>query len=153
MVNEDIVTGLKNAVARGESLQNAIQILINSGYNPVEVNEASRYIQGGVISDLEPKKDEYLMMIQNKIQNNNLNQNSNNFKPKELIQYNSNSQNQKLLENNPIQEISVSENKFEIKEKKSFKKEIILLIILLFLIGILAITVFFKDSILNFLSA
>ena len=38
MVNEDIITGLKNAVARGESLQNAVQILMNSGYNPIEFN-------------------------------------------------------------------------------------------------------------------
>lgn len=152
MVNEDIITGLKNAVARGESLQNAVQILINSGYNPIEVNEASRYIQGGIIPYLEPKKDEYLMMIQNKMQNNNLNQNSNNFKPKELVQYNPNFQNQKLLENSQIQEISVSEDKLEIKEKKSFKKEIILLVILLFFIAILALTIFFKDNILNFLS-
>ena len=92
------------------------------------------------------------MMIQNKMQNNNLNQNSNNFKPKELVQYNPNFQNQKLLENSQIQEISVSADKLEIKEKKSFKKEIILLLILLFLIGFLVLTIFFKDNLLSFLS-
>lgn len=154
MVNEDIVTGLNNAISRGESLQDAIQILINSGYNPAEVNEASRYIQGGVISDLEPKKDEYLIMSQSKNQKAMQTQIRNNFdfKPKELNRYSQNVQNQKLLENNQIQEVQVSENKMEIKEKKSFKREIILLLILLFLIGILALTIFFKDSILSFLS-
>ena len=37
MVNEGIVTALKNSIDRGDSLESAKQIMINSGYNPQEV--------------------------------------------------------------------------------------------------------------------
>ena len=43
---------------------------------------------------------------------------------------------------------------FRIKLKeKSHKKEIILVVILLFLIGVLSITIFFRGNILTFLSS
>ncbi len=47
MVRLDIITGLKNAVERGYSLEQAKQTLINSGYNTQEVEEASNYLTGG----------------------------------------------------------------------------------------------------------
>jgi hypothetical protein len=42
MVNEAILEGLKNALAKGESLQSAMQSFMNAGYNSAEVEEASR---------------------------------------------------------------------------------------------------------------
>ena len=79
MVNEDIVTILRNAVAKGEPLQHAIQILTNSGYDPQQVQEASTYVQGGTMQGLSTKPDEQLIMAQNKrifpgAQNNQQNQ-------------------------------------------------------------------------------
>lgn len=65
MVNEEIITALKNSVERGESLQTAVNILINSGYNPREIQEASNFI-GGTIRVLEPKSEEYLTMPNDK---------------------------------------------------------------------------------------
>ena len=56
MVNEDIVTALKNAIDRGESLESAMQILINSGYGLQDVEEASYYISKGAISMTEKKQ-------------------------------------------------------------------------------------------------
>lgn len=44
MVNEDIVTALRNAVERGETLQNAMNMLISSGYPPSEVQDASKFV-------------------------------------------------------------------------------------------------------------
>ncbi len=61
MVNQDILTSLKNAVERGQSLESAINIAISSGYNPREVEEASQFI-GGVSSRLHVKSDEELTM-------------------------------------------------------------------------------------------
>jgi hypothetical protein len=66
MVNEDIVTVLRNAVNHGEPLQHAMQVLTNSGYDPQQVQEASRYVRGGTMPTLEPKSNEQLIMAQNK---------------------------------------------------------------------------------------
>jgi len=62
MVNEDIITALNNSLERGESLDDAMQILINTGYNPNEINEASNFFKKGVISIQEAKEDEKLIM-------------------------------------------------------------------------------------------
>ena len=61
MVNEEIVIALRNAVERGENLQVAAQSLVNSGYNAIEVQEASNFV-GGVVSQLTPKPGDYLSM-------------------------------------------------------------------------------------------
>ena len=66
MVNEDIVTVLRNAVNHGEPLPHAMQVLTNSGYDPQQVQEASRYVRGGTMPTLEPKSNEQLIMAQNK---------------------------------------------------------------------------------------
>lgn len=47
MVRSDIFAGLKNALDRGESLQKAKKVLINSGYDAKEVEEVAFYITGG----------------------------------------------------------------------------------------------------------
>jgi hypothetical protein len=52
MANEEILTGLNNALTRGQSIQAAIQSLINSGYPPQEVYETSRYAGMGITSEL-----------------------------------------------------------------------------------------------------
>jgi len=65
MPNEEIITALKNGNQQGESLQETIQTLINSGYNPQEVQEASNYI-GGVLSKLSPKQEDELITPESK---------------------------------------------------------------------------------------
>ena len=62
MVNEDIVTALRNAIDHGDSLESAKQIMINSGYNPREVEQASQFIAGGITPLQQPKPDEELIM-------------------------------------------------------------------------------------------
>lgn len=64
MVNEDIITSLKNAIERGESLETAMAIAINSGYNPREVKEAARFIGEGVIG-IEKISQEQLLAVPN----------------------------------------------------------------------------------------
>ncbi|VVB78149.1 Uncharacterised protein [uncultured archaeon] len=58
MVNEEIVTALKNAIDHGESLDSAVNVMINSGYGPKDVQEASDLIGGGTLSYLQPKPEE-----------------------------------------------------------------------------------------------
>jgi len=62
MPNQEIVTGLKNAIDHGDSLQNAMQIMMNSGYNPAEVQEASKFFGAGIIGAYQPKPEEQLTM-------------------------------------------------------------------------------------------
>jgi len=49
-MNEDIFGSLKWAVARGQSLQEAMMSLFNAGYPKQEIEEAARALQSGQIS-------------------------------------------------------------------------------------------------------
>ena len=62
MVNEEIVTGWRNAIEHGENLHDAMQIMMNSGYSPQEVQEASRYVGGGSLHLQQPMPEEHLTM-------------------------------------------------------------------------------------------
>jgi|SRR3989344_8308317 len=50
MANEEIISGLKNAIERGFSLDSAVRSFINSGYSPSEVQEAASMISSGASS-------------------------------------------------------------------------------------------------------
>ena len=45
MTNEDIIGGLRNAIVRGQTLQQAMQSFINAGYAKEDVEEAARNIR------------------------------------------------------------------------------------------------------------
>lgn len=49
MVREELVVGLNNAVARGESLEKAMKSLISAGYSSEDVKEASGYVGMGAL--------------------------------------------------------------------------------------------------------
>ena len=46
MTKEEILAGLKQAIERGESLEQAKQSFINAGYNPRDVEEAAASFEG-----------------------------------------------------------------------------------------------------------
>lgn len=110
MVNEDIITALKNSIERGESLQAAMDILINSGYNPTEVKEASRFVSG-VSFDMNAKPNEELIMPSKRSLFS--------FKPKPIL-------NQNQFLQNPIQSQnqSVFQKSFSQQDINQIKKEI-----------------------------
>lgn len=69
MVKEEILTGIKNGLARGESIQEATQTLIAAGYNPEEVNEAANSVNTGVLSRMPlPQTTPTIKEIQNAVQ-------------------------------------------------------------------------------------
>ncbi len=45
MVNEEILSGLKNALERGESLKKAMMTFFNSGYKKEEISEAAKVLE------------------------------------------------------------------------------------------------------------
>lgn len=66
MPNEEILSALKNAIDHGESLESAVQIMIDSGYNSEEVQEASKFIKSGTLSMQEIMPEEHLTMPEEK---------------------------------------------------------------------------------------
>lgn len=52
MVRDELVTGLKNALSRGQSLEKAINSLLSAGYNPDEVRDAANYANVGVTGNI-----------------------------------------------------------------------------------------------------
>lgn len=62
----EIITGLRNAIERKETLEQAMQIMIESGYDAKEVQEASKFVKKGALSMEEPKPEEQLIMPQQK---------------------------------------------------------------------------------------
>lgn len=173
MVNEEVLTGLRNAVERGESLQVAINTMINSGYNSKDVQEASKFVGGGVTPNLETKPEEHLVLPEQKGFFSR-------FKRKKSVPSVPKNTNKKLLSQQKIpqdvqgikQQIgrpvhptninsySQPQNKKSLSRelsqmkppKKGHLKEIILLIILLILIGALALTILFRENILALFS-
>lgn len=53
-MREEIVAGLKNAIARGSSIEQATQSFINAGYNPSEVSEAANFLSNSAMSVSNP---------------------------------------------------------------------------------------------------
>src|SRR3989338_9023288 len=51
MVREDILGGLRVALSKGYSLQNAMQSFYNSGYKKEDIEEAARYLQSHNFED------------------------------------------------------------------------------------------------------
>jgi len=156
-MNQDIITALKNGIEKGEDLKTTMQILINSGYNSQEVEEASRYVSSGVLSSLKINPDEELIMPEKKgwfgmkrkkqippIPINPYSQIKNESQQIKKVITNKNTIPSKKIY--PTLQISSK------KKKKLWIKEILLLFILLMLLGVLVGTIFFKDEIINFFS-
>ena len=62
-MKNEILAGLKNALDRGQSLEQAIHSFINAGYNPQEVREVARTLSSGaseiIYSDVEDEERNY----------------------------------------------------------------------------------------------
>jgi hypothetical protein len=167
MVNEEIITGLKNAIERGETLENAMQVMLNSGYNAKEVKEASVFIGTGILNIQQPRPAEHLAMPEKKSffsrfnkpqQQQQLNQQQTTQQNSQQSQPNKQQNKQQYYIPNPIQQ-PIQEQVYsgpisnEIRKikptRQGYLKEIILLITLLVLVGILIVTIVFKNTILD----
>jgi FtsZ-interacting cell division protein ZipA len=172
MVNEDIITSLKNAIEQGESIDTAIAIAITSGYNQREVEEAAKFVGRGVISAYKVSPEELLTMpsqksffskkieqplkpvqIQPKPRDEQIQS-----RPKETPEYYQRATIQQPAQKvQPVQRpqtqmvMQTQPRNISLK-KHSYLKEIILLILLLILVGILILTVKYKEQIISFFS-
>ncbi|MBD3252749.1 hypothetical protein GF386_03400 [Candidatus Pacearchaeota archaeon] len=168
MVNNDIVTALKNAIDRGESLENAKKIMINSGYSQKDIEEASAFVGGGATAMQEIKPDEHLAMPEHKpivsFQGQTPQQPPQ--QPQPTQQQTQSPQplhpgatppgttiptETTKVKTSPSPRLEPQLKKIKPKEKGKLK-EIILLLVLLLLIGVLFATIWFREKILDFFS-
>ena len=164
MQNQEILTALRNALDRNETLETAKQILINSGYNPREVEEASHFVSSGILTNQVTKPDEELIMPDKKQgffaklfkrKKKKPKHKPNNNQMKDIKQAIYSEQDYQDFEQDmplPDSEQIKSLPKQKIK-RKSHLKEIILLIILLVLIGVLIISFVFRETIIGWFGA
>ncbi len=136
MVREDIVAGLRNAVERGYTLQQAKQTLLNSSYNAQEVEEAVNYLTGGVGDESfhEPPQS-----------SPNLIQSQSSQRPQQIKQIHS------FEQFHPLEEVhQLQQSLQQPHHKKSPLLLFLLILILLLLLGTMILSLLFKDSIIEF---
>jgi hypothetical protein len=164
MVNEDILTALKNSVENGEDLKTAMQILINSGYNAREVQETSKFVGSRVLTHHETLPEEQLTMPEKKkglFSKLAFWKKSKSSKLPPLEQKYSKQESKQIKQAIQSDELkipkapklaskgSLTADLKKIKPKKSYVKEIVLLMILLVLIGALIMSFVFRETIMS----
>ena len=58
MAREELITALKNAMERGESLQKAMKTITSAGYDPKEVQEAAKFANTSILHLLQTENKE-----------------------------------------------------------------------------------------------
>ncbi len=125
MVKEEIVEGLKSALARGESLEKAMESFYNAGYEREEIEDAARSLQ----SDNEEKNQD----IEDAEGPNNTPDNTD--------------------ANTPVPSQKVS--RYEYSEPWSTKRKIFLILVITLMIIIIGAIVgmfLFRDELMNYLN-
>lgn len=134
-MREDIYGGLKNALERGATVEQAIQSMVNAGYNVSEVREVAGQISSAENSILESKP----IVESSKLSTTLSTASVPTEKPAE--------------KQKQFKQLSNQQTNFkQIGKKKNLAKIILLIAILLVLAGILLITILFKDKIIGFLT-
>ncbi|MEK6936323.1 MAG: hypothetical protein AABW67_06045 [Nanoarchaeota archaeon] len=151
-MDEEILTGLRNAIEQGESLQEAMQVMINSGYGLREVQEASKFIGGGILESHQSNPDEQFVFPEKKSFFQNLL-----FKRKDKNISPTSSLSSQMSSVSQMQEPTITKGQFSkeldnIKQKQDYTKEIFLVVTLLVLVGILITTILLKNMILGWFS-
>jgi len=135
MEKEEIIAGLRQAIERGHSLEQAKQSFLNAGYNSREVEEAAASISGVLTEFPEIHSSDYQQQQSQQTQQS--------FLSKQPQQAKLQFQPQPIQQFQPIQQYQ--------QPKKSRKLIIFLIIFLLILIAGLIATIFFKEKIVNFI--
>jgi hypothetical protein len=169
MVRYDIVSALKNSIARGEDLERAKQILINSGYSFRDVNEAANYLTGGLAGEMQVQQRQAVKQQIPQPQAPNLPPiNQNQSQDSRQQNYESRGQNQQIQQlmssqtnqpkpiyqqPAPIQPLPRLPDVTEYKKPKSggWLIVILLIILLVLLISSLVLVVLFRDEVTTFI--
>lgn len=141
-MRQDIYGGIKNALERGQSLEQAVKSFINAGYSELEVKQVASQFTSGTLSSVYPT---------NKIvQNNSAPQPPAQPmpNPQKLEQYRQPS-NQNTSLRQPLRPVFQSNYQISDSHKKTGLGLILFLsLLLLILIFALGATIFFKNEII-----
>ena len=152
MVREDILGGLKTALARGQTLRQAMMSFYNSGYLKQEIEEAAEALQVEKNQPLQPQFAQGPSETAPIFQRTDLVEKDSNEEPKEVL-----SQTAKLAQPQTIQKVSAYGQPLQVQQQpaKPRGKAIIfiLLALLIILIGGLIVVFFFKDKLLTFFNS
>lgn len=150
---QEIVAGLKSALERGYSIQQAIQSFINSGYNRQDVLDSARNINVAVISKIPIQPSELVSQYPKPVRT---------FQPQQIkqptqysrLQYPKQTKQPIQPQSAPSQTYSstFSTQQSPIKTKSKLGLIIFLTGLLIILIGTLALFLFAKEQVLDFFS-
>jgi len=150
MINEEIIGGLKSALARGESLEKAMMTFYNAGYDKTQIEEAARSLQmyERQPMTLQKQKPSVPIIAQKprKLTRKEIRERKRQEKLKQrpVIQK-VRTQPIKIQSPQPMQSIS----KYGNQNPRDKLLVIILVFMLLFLLSILATIFFFKDELIS----
>ena len=133
-MRDDIEGGIKNALDRGATLEQAVRSFINAGYNESEVRKAAKVFGEGAISMTSPQGQ-----AQTPLPNSQITQLQSVQPPGQT----------------PVRAQATTRAQLptiRTKTKRFSVKIFILIIVLLILLGVLAATIFFRGSIIDFLT-
>ena len=142
-MNTEIIGGLKQAVAKGESLQQAMMSFINSGYPQHEVQESARQMQMQQPVQNQPQQIQKQIPPKSKIE----------FKPGETKQRVSEYGKEipkKIELKKPVVKQKVSD--YGVQKPKGKGIIILLVALIIFLLGGLFTIFLFRPEIINFLN-
>ena len=155
---DEIAAGIKNAVERGSSVEEAAQSFINAGYNPQEVREAANILTQGVTSILNPQKQPQPSTSKSRYEKEGIDSRESFFA----------AENQPQVPISPTEPLSQGReynfegpqvtpaypNPDQLNAKKSKKGWIIfLLVLLLIIIGAAVLVILFKEELLELISS
>jgi len=142
-MHDEISAGLKNALERGYSLEEAIKTFVNAGYNPVEVKEAATFITGGATSILNnPASANLEVCAPNQASGGNAPKNSSFRFPLSVP----------VASGTSNSTVQAYQNLMG-QKKSSGKKTILMISLLIFLILLLILFILNRESILDYLSS
>jgi len=159
-MNQDIFEGLKVAMGRGESLEEAMQTFYNSGYEKREIEEAARALQSWIKQEQIKGKTPDIIPIIQKPQPQRFKFDQFSLFPKkkkenEMIKNESLSSPEKprVMVNKQPQKISQKVSGYE-QQKPSKKKMILLVSLLIVIFGLILASLFFlREDILRFFNS
>tara|TARA_Y100000034_G_scaffold127091_1_gene179344 strand:- start:1374 stop:1805 length:432 start_codon:yes stop_codon:yes gene_type:complete len=140
-MREDLIGAIKNAMEHGSTPQQAAKSLINSGYDPNQVNEALNLISQGALANLSQKPSQVPEPREGPSLQNYL---------KKIIPETKNIPPQNKTQRPlPTQKSQIPNKSLQKPKGKKWMKTAILISILVLLVGALALTIAFKSDILN----
>lgn len=156
-MKDEIIGGLKNALERGYSLEQAVASFINAGYNPKEVQAAAESLSQGAITITSPAsfQTNSSQTSQNSPQNPLLSQNVPPAQPPQQPKLNEPViQQPQIPQANQKTPLPSYSQPTKINSSSTNKnKIIILLIIFIFLLALLILSLIFGDKIIALFSS